>query len=204
MVAKLSALAFLSPVVSVLLDTDKAINLLRKLLCKPPDFDFPVTDIHIATVVMLLEIPLLLGFCVPIVVPLSLLALAGNTCALQFSRGARLQPHVQFTTFHIWISLVFGALLQIWMFYETQMQGVWLVVIGLPCTGLATLVFLYKTQVVSIPLVAGSDVSLELEAPLMASGDHMMGSSLEEEPKCSSSDDSSHSEYTPPVFSPHS
>ena len=86
-------------------------------------------------VVMLLEIPLVLGFVVPLLVPLAFLSTGLHTLVFHFSvssLGIQLKNHARPSTHYLWLSSFLGWALQVWLYYESGLSGWWLVMGGPP------------------------------------------------------------------------
>ena len=80
---------------------------------------------------MLLEIPLVLGFCMPLLVPLACVAFASHAAVFQWS-NAPLRYHAIPSTRYLWASIALGAALESWLFYEARLHGAWMIMIGCP------------------------------------------------------------------------
>eukprot|EP00656_Telonema_subtile_P003133 TRINITY_DN11439_c0_g1_i1.p1 TRINITY_DN11439_c0_g1~~TRINITY_DN11439_c0_g1_i1.p1 ORF type:complete len:223 (-),score=37.02 TRINITY_DN11439_c0_g1_i1:97-765(-) len=112
MVAKMSFGAFVAPGLALLLSSQHGSAarewFMRKVLCKPEGHRFKLSlDTEMAGVVMLLQVPLALGFCVPILVPLAGLAFAGHTLVFQWSM-LPLANHARPSSMYLWTSIGVG------------------------------------------------------------------------------------------------
>ena len=151
MVSKLTFAAFVAPGISLLSWTPFAQKMrtwiMRKVFCKPEDYEPRVSlDAEVASVVMLLEIPLVLGLCVPLLVPLACAACAAHTAVFHYA-GKSLEHISRPSALYLWFSIVLGYGLQAWFFYESpEMHGRWLFIFGVPVVALSTLVALWVQQ----------------------------------------------------------
>ena len=113
----------------------------KKVLCKPDDYTVTkALDTQMASIVMLLEIPLAVGLCVPVLVPLACVCCAAHAAAFQCS-SLPLKYNSKPSARYLWASLGLGCALVAWLFYEASLHGYWLVILGPPpiamCTALA-------------------------------------------------------------------
>ena len=117
--SKLSFGTFVAPGIALLLTTPAALRarlwVLKKLLCKPDDYVIRLRlDLETSSVVMLMEIPLALGFCFPVLFPLAFLAFTLNATVFQYSKlplEFNCTPHTRY----LWVSASFGAAFQAWL-----------------------------------------------------------------------------------------
>ena len=92
-----------------------------------------------AGIVMLLEIPLVLGCVVPIILPVASIALALHALAFQFCvshQGATLQHEASIACRYLWFSLSLGFAYVAWMYVECGWAGQMVVLVGVPVSSL--------------------------------------------------------------------
>jgi len=92
-------------------------------------------DCEVAGIVMFVDLALVLGFCVPCIIPLCALALllhaaVFNLCVVKF--GIKLTDKAKPESRYLWLSLTLGWALTLWFFVETGLQGQWLVGLAAP------------------------------------------------------------------------
>eukprot|EP00656_Telonema_subtile_P019535 TRINITY_DN20769_c0_g1_i1.p1 TRINITY_DN20769_c0_g1~~TRINITY_DN20769_c0_g1_i1.p1 ORF type:complete len:1082 (-),score=135.68 TRINITY_DN20769_c0_g1_i1:53-3298(-) len=98
-------------------------------------------DREFAGIVMLMEYPLVLGLCVPQVVPLAALAIAQGAASFHFAREhfeAELTEELRPSSLYLWCSGMFGYSLVTWFFFCCQLQGAYLVAVGMPLAACGT------------------------------------------------------------------
>ena len=190
--------ATVGPAIALLLATPAALRaklwVYKKVLRKPDDYTITkALDTEMASIVMLLEIPLAVGLCVPVLVPLACVCCAAHAAAFQCS-SVPLEYRSKPSTRYLWASLGLGCALVAWLFYEASLHGYWLVILGPPpiamCTALAVRSRCrewWLQQARGMKMFGG--VAIELEAPLV---DH---EELEEKPG-----DGASGQYEPPTL----
>jgi len=92
-------------------------------------------DQEVAGVVMLFEISLVLGFCVPWIIPLCGIALGLQVMVFRISVhkfGVKLTHEARPSARYLWASLGMGWGLLSWFYISCRLHGRWLVVIGPP------------------------------------------------------------------------
>ena len=92
-----------------------------------------------AGIVMLLEIPLVLGCVVPIILPVASIALGLHALAFQFCvshQGASLQHEASIACRYLWFSLLLGFAYVAWMSGECGWAGEMVVLVGAPVSSL--------------------------------------------------------------------
>jgi hypothetical protein len=129
LVEKLTFGAFVGPCIALLLTTSQChrarVWFMRTVLCKPEDYEITKSlDCEMASVVMLLEIPLALGFCVPALVPLACVALGAHAAVFNQSSLA-LTDHARPSAGYLCVSLFFGWALVAWVYHESDLHGAW-------------------------------------------------------------------------------
>ena len=80
---------------------------------------------------MIFEIVLVLAVCIPLIAPLACFTFAGHYAVFKWS-SLPLKGQLMPSTHYLWFSLMLGVMLQVWLFYEAELHGTWLVVIGSP------------------------------------------------------------------------
>ena len=137
--------ATVGPAIALLLTTPAALRaklwVYKKVLRKPDDYTIATAlDTEMASIVMLLEIPLAVGLCVPVLVPLACVCCAAYAAVFQCS-SLPLKYNSKPSARYLWASLGLGCALVAWLFYEASLHGYWLLMLGpLPigmCTALA-------------------------------------------------------------------
>ena len=85
---------------------------------------------------MLFEYPCVLGFAMPMMVPLASLSFLVHSAAFQWYKSRLdLDFSGRPSTSYLWVSLVAGWALQVWLYYESELQALWLMLLGPPCVG---------------------------------------------------------------------
>ena len=168
--------ATVGPAIALLLTTPAALRaqlwFYKKVLRKPDDYTIrKALDTEVASIVMLIEIPLAVGLCVPVLVPLACVCCAAHAAAFQCS-SVPLKYNSKPSTRYLWASLGLGCALVAWLFYEASLHGYWLVILGPPpiamCTALAVRSRCrewWLQQARGMKMFGG--VAIELEAPLV-------------------------------------
>ena len=172
--------ATVGPAIALLLTTPAALRaqlwVYKKVLRKPDDYTITeALDTEMASIVMLLEIPLAVGLCVPVLVPLACVCCAAHAAAFQCS-SLPLKYNSKPSARYLWASLGLGCALVAWLFYEASLYGYWLVMLGPPpiamCTALAVRSRCrewWLQQARGMKMFGG--VAIELEAPLVDHGE---------------------------------
>ena len=86
-------------------------------------------------VAVLLEYPIALGFSVPVLLPLAGLALAQNACVFHFvskQLKVQLSDDAKPSTIWLWYASLFGLGYTIWVFFDCDIYGKYLVLLGIP------------------------------------------------------------------------
>ena len=95
-------------------------------------------DTEVAGTVMLLELVLVLGFTVPMLLPVAAAAMALHAIAFEINvkyQGAVLMHEARPPIRYLHFSLLLGAGLVLWMFAECGWAGRFLVFVGMPLSG---------------------------------------------------------------------
>jgi len=96
-------------------------------------------DKFVFNVVLHMEIPLVLGFCYPILVPLAALVVGLNAGVFRIAvvcLRIQLQANaIRVPARYLWGSLMVGSAIIIWLFAEANLHGKWLVIVGIPLSG---------------------------------------------------------------------
>lgn len=95
-------------------------------------------DSKVAALANVLEIVLALGFSVPVLVPLASLYCALQAVIVQHS-PVPFKGEVFTIRNQLLFAICLGWALLSWLFYEAELHGFWLVFVGAPLTGVATL-----------------------------------------------------------------
>ena len=94
-----------------------------------------------ASIVMISEIALAMGLCVPVLMPLACCCCAAHAVVFQHS-SLPLKYDFKPSTGYLWVSLGLGYVLIAWLFHEGNLSGAWLVIVGPPlaatCAALAS------------------------------------------------------------------
>ena len=90
----------------------------------------------LTSTLLLVELPLVLGFCYPILFPLAWFALMINAgvflVAVKYL-GMAFKDTVTVSFHYLWISLAVGSAIPIWLWQEGNLSGKWLISFGAPC-----------------------------------------------------------------------
>lgn len=92
-------------------------------------------DREVAGITMLLEYPIVLGCCVPMVLPLVCITLLQSTAAFHFARtimGAEFSDEATPSTVYLWFATILGMGLASWTFFDCDFNGKYLVLVGAP------------------------------------------------------------------------
>lgn len=117
-----------------------------------------------------------LGFCVPMLSPLSCAALYFHAAVFKWA-NLPLTRHCMPSTRYLWVSIFLGIALEAWLYHEASLHGVWLIMLGCPLAALCMLGLSRTTQyrkwcqlrvqgVGAMPVIG-----VELQAPLLETGD---------------------------------
>jgi len=109
--------------------------IVRTLFCRRGYEPAMHIDRVVTSAVLLIELPLVLGFCVPILPALAAvsLMLSAGVLHLLFTRfGAKVHvtPVAEVTLQYLWISLSLGCALPAWLFWECDFGAKWIMLIG--------------------------------------------------------------------------
>ena len=112
-------------------------------------------DKETASVVMILDIALVAGFHMPVILPLSAVAVYLHACVFRWSverfevgldRDADRPPLC-----YLWVSLSMGYALLLWLFVASDLHGKWLVVFGVPAASVASgIIYCYLRSTVAV------------------------------------------------------
>ena len=145
-VSKLFFAAFMSPFLMVLIQTDLIRYLKRGcknvLTCKAwsaPREDTIDLSVEVAGVTMLLEYCLVLGFVVPLILPLTGITFLLHLAVFHRSveNGFTLQMDSTPSSLYLFVSFLIGCALVIWFFWENALHGKELVAAGVPTMAFA-------------------------------------------------------------------
>jgi len=94
-------------------------------------------DRPIVNVVLMLELPFVLGFCCPWLPLLACLAVGCNagvlyTSLVQFGAVLDENDPIRLSPRYLWSSLAIGCALTMWLFFENGLHGRWLLAFGTP------------------------------------------------------------------------
>jgi len=94
-------------------------------------------DRLIVNVVLMLELPFVLGFCCPWLPLLACLAVGCNagvfyTSLVQFGAVFDDNDPIRLSPRYLWSSLAIGCALTMWLFFENGLHGSWLLAVGAP------------------------------------------------------------------------
>ena len=145
LISKMTFSAFVGPVLALILNAVTPVRAAKTWLfrkCNPEYQPSTSLDSEIAGVVMLMEIPLVLGFCVPYLIPLAAISFAAHaavfhTCVSKFDMA--LTDAASPSTRYMWVSLVLGYVFLAWFFFECDLCSRWLVILGMPLAIMITL-----------------------------------------------------------------
>ena len=151
----------MAPAIALMLKTPKGLSfkerLYRTFCCKTMTKKENV-DTEIAGIVMLLEIPLVrhlcqivrynavlrvvkvLGFCVPLLFPLLCASMYFHATVFKWS-NLPLKGCGMPATRYLWVSIALGVALEVWLYYEARMHGLWIIIAGCPVAALCMLGF---------------------------------------------------------------
>jgi len=142
--SKMMVTAFVGPPVSLFMALPAVQHTVQGVVRRVmPGYNTNISiDREVAGVVMLLEIGLVLGFCVPWLIPLCGIALGLQACVVHVSVldcGMPLADEARPSVSYLWVSLALGWGLVVWFFFSCALSGQWLVAIGAPLTAAGTL-----------------------------------------------------------------
>ena len=99
----------------------------RVLLRQPHFYDAPESiDREVSGVCMVFQTVIVLGFCVPILLPLAFLTMGQSAAGFRFARcrmGLRLTDEVRPSTQYMWFSASLGYALAVWLFCVFRAVG---------------------------------------------------------------------------------
>eukprot|EP00656_Telonema_subtile_P015483 TRINITY_DN18121_c0_g1_i1.p1 TRINITY_DN18121_c0_g1~~TRINITY_DN18121_c0_g1_i1.p1 ORF type:complete len:280 (+),score=51.36 TRINITY_DN18121_c0_g1_i1:133-972(+) len=146
-------------------------------------------DVEVAGVVMMMELVLIMGFCVPFVVPLAAACFGTHSVVfnlIQVHLDVELENHFKPVLGYLWGSLLFGWSFLLWFYLEVGLHGGWLV--GLtPVLWLAVSVF--HTRVYRRFGALTDPALVDMQKPLLDSGSDSeikLDPKLDSEPDCDS------------------
>jgi len=107
---------------------------MRTLLCQPNYDGAKKIDKELVVVNMLVDYPLVLGFCVPLLVPLSCLAMAQTAALFHWARalGVEFSNMARPSTAYMWLSGCSGLALNAWVFIACDLDGKYVVATAAP------------------------------------------------------------------------
>jgi len=177
-VNKLAMAVTVAPLLNLLLGMPFAIRarewVIRNVLCYRSYVATKSLSREVAGVVMMLELPIIVGVAVPIVVPLACLATALNACMFHSAVkhfGIKLEEQVKASTRYLWFSSLLGYALYAWLFMENDLNGKWLMLLGMP--GCALLVLAVPWRFISPQHTPDHELVVEqasLYGPLLEEG----------------------------------
>jgi len=139
-VRELVASASISPLMTLLRVTPQAETakswIARSIFRKRDHQTSVAVDKFVFSVVLSMEIPLVLGFCYPILVPLACLVVGLNTGVFRVAVACLhielKETATRVSVKYLWGSLTIGCAIIVWLFVESDLHGKWLVIIGVP------------------------------------------------------------------------
>jgi len=139
-VRELVASASISPLMTLLRVTpqaETAKSWIARSIFRKRDHQTSVgVDKFVFSVVLSMEIPLVLGFCYPILVPLACLVVGLNTGVFRVAVACLhielKETATRVSVKYLWGSLTIGCAIIVWLFVESDLHGKWLVIIGVP------------------------------------------------------------------------
>lgn len=123
---------------------------MRTLLCQPNYDGSKKIDKELVVINMLVDYPLVLGFCVPLLVPLSCLAMAQTAAVFHWARalGVEFSNMARPSTVYMWLSGCSGLALNAWVFIACDLDGKYVVATAAPliavCSAWASHKWLYN------------------------------------------------------------
>lgn len=124
---------------------------IRKIFCKP-DYEARASADRLVTgAVLLLELPIILGFCYPILPLLASVAMLLNAGVFHVGMtrlGLKLSedPPARVSIKYLWISLTLGCAIPSWLYMESGLSGKWVITLGMPFTALLAAKTWYGTE----------------------------------------------------------
>jgi len=120
--------------------------LVRTLLCRATYEPRTSPDRMVTSAVLLLELPLVLGFCYPILPAVAALAMLFNAgsfrvCVEQLGVKLTDDAAARVSIKYLFVSLGLGYALPLWLFFEGDFAGKWIVLFGWPITAYLTTKF---------------------------------------------------------------
>ena len=147
-VSKLFFAAFISPFLAHAAQSQVALHLKKGFLnlasgkgWASPRITTVDVSVEIAGIVMLLEYCVVLGFVVPVILPLTALTIVAHLAVFHYATqlGHKLEMDAKPSTIHLRGSAVLGYALITWFFIENDLYGQELVAVGMPVLALAAM-----------------------------------------------------------------
>lgn len=143
-VSKLAFGAFVSPAVGL-------VGLwLQQRASRARDVPYEATrETRILTCLRMWEIALVLGFCIPQVLPLACVSLLGEAAIMRIARttlGIPLSGKAVFPRQTLWLSLCCGCACTAAVFHACDLRGKWVVLIGMPLATLTCSMWVHKSH----------------------------------------------------------
>jgi len=142
-IKKLAFSVYLAPVLNLLKSSAKgraAKEWVMRTLLRKPDYQASKSlTREVVGVVMMMELPIILGFSVPVVTLLACLGTALNALVFHTAvarLGIELTNEIKASSHYLWISLAMGCALPSWMYMESNLHGRWVVTVGMPLSAL--------------------------------------------------------------------
>ena len=138
---KLSFAAFVSPAVALAQATPLALFVVGHIQSKfsssntdTSEVDAKLVDREIAGLVLLIEMPILLGAMVPPLILLAAIALGLNASVFHLVAkvGISVVERANVPFKYLWLSLILNDCLVTWFFWENDLSGKWIVAVGMP------------------------------------------------------------------------
>jgi len=113
----------------------------RKCFNRPEYQPRSSADRFINSAVLLLELPIVLGFCYPILPILACLAMVFTTGVFHLAVNhldVEFKPHAasEMPVTYLYSSLILGCAIPIWLYLEADLHGKWFIVIGMPLSSI--------------------------------------------------------------------
>jgi len=138
-IKKLAFSVYLAPLINLLKSTAKgraAKEWVMHTILRKPDYRASKSLAReVVGVVMMMELPIILGFSVPIVTLLACLGTTFNAFVFHTvvaHMDVELTDEIKASSYYLWLSLALGCTLPSWMYLENNLHGRWLVVVGMP------------------------------------------------------------------------
>jgi hypothetical protein len=143
---KLSFAAFISPAVALRLAQATplalfVVGMVGRIKSKfsstttdASDVDAKLVDREIAGLVLLIEMPILLGAMVPPLILLAAIALGLNASVFHLVAkvGISVVERANVPFKYLWLSLILNYCLSTWFFWENGLSGKWIIAVGMP------------------------------------------------------------------------